>query len=80
MQNKIKLFDYNDIVETVSEIVNNDKICKDGLTLNYVISNHNHKKLDETLYHKMNPKGTDYKYTDIIEIEVGGITVIITHD
>tara|TARA_R110002096_G_scaffold303918_1_gene498859 strand:- start:398 stop:640 length:243 start_codon:yes stop_codon:yes gene_type:complete len=80
MQNKIKLFDYNDIVETVSEIVNNDKICKDGLTLNYVISNHNHKKLDETLYYKMNPKGTDYKYTDIIEIEVGGITVIITHD
>jgi hypothetical protein len=80
MQNKIKLFDYNDIVETVSEIVNNDKICKHGLTLNYVISGHNHKKLDETLYYKMNPKGTDYKYTDIIEIEVGGITVIITHD
>jgi len=80
MQNKIKLFDYNDIVETVSEIVNNDKICKDGLTLNYVISGYNHKKLDETLYYKMNSKGTDYKYTDIIEIEVGGITVIITHD
>lgn len=80
MQNKIKLFDYNDIVETVSEIVNNDKICKDGLTLNYVISGHNHKKLDETLYYKMNSKGTDYKYTDIIEIEVGGITIIITHD
>lgn len=80
MQNKIKMFTYNDIVETVSEIVNNDKIRKDGLTLNYVIDSYNHKKLDETLYYKTNPNGSDYEYTDIIEIEMGGINVVITHD
>ena len=80
MQNKKRMFNYNDIVETVSEIINNDKIVKEGLTLNYVISEHNHKKLDETLYYKTNPNGTDYEYTDVIEIEMGGINIIITHD
>ena len=80
MQNKKRMFNYNDIVETVSEIVNNDKIVKEGLTLNYIISEHNHKKLDETLYYKTNPNGTDYQYTDVIEIEIGGININITHD
>ena len=80
MQNKKRMFNYNDIVETVSEIVNNDKIVKEGLTLNYIISEHNHKKLDETLYYKTNPNGTDYQYTDVIEIEIGCINIIITHD
>ena len=80
MKTKTTILNYSDIVETVSEIVNNDKIRKEGLTLNYVISGHNHKKLDETLYYKMTPNGDDYEYLDIIEIEIGDITVIIEHD
>ena len=69
---------YDDIIRTVSEIVNNDKITKEGLVLQYQISEVNHEKLDETLYYRANPEGRDFEHRDVIEISLGGIDIIIT--
>lgn len=67
--------DYQDIITTVSEIVNNEKIIKDGLTLIYELTPLNHKQLDEHLYYTHNPRGTDFQHQEVIEIELGGILI-----
>ena len=70
---------YDDIIRTVSEIVDNDKVTKEGLVLQYKISELNHKKLDETLYYRSDPEGnTEFEHRDVIEITLGGIDIIVT--
>lgn len=69
---------YDDIIRTVSAMVDNDKITKEGLTLYYQIPEVNHQKLDETLYYKFNPRGKDFEHRDIIEVSISGIDIIIT--
>jgi hypothetical protein len=66
---------YNELIESMSEIVNNDKIYKSGLTLVYELDDVNHKKMDEHLYYKSNPNGVDFKHSDIFEVEIGGVLV-----
>lgn len=69
---------YDDIINTVSAMIENDKINKVGLTLHYAISEFNHKKLDEDLYYRANPKGADFQHRETIEITLGGIEIIVT--
>ena len=37
--------DYNELIETISEVVNNGKIHKNGLILTYELSEENHEKM-----------------------------------
>jgi hypothetical protein len=68
----------DDIINTVSVLVESNKVTKEGLTLHYSIPEHNHLKLDETLYYKFDPNGKEFEHRDVIEIELGGINIIIT--
>lgn len=66
---------YSELIDTISEIVNNEKIYKNGLILTYELSEENHKKMDEHLFYKANPGGADFIHRDIVEVEIGGITI-----
>jgi hypothetical protein len=66
---------YEDIIQTVSEIVENDNIHKEGLILVYELDDAYHKKMDEHLFYKANPEASDFEHRDVIEIEIGGIIV-----
>jgi hypothetical protein len=66
---------YNELIDTISEIVNNEKIHKDGLTLVYTLDEQNHKKMDEHLFYKSNPNNIDFVHRDIVEVEIGGILI-----
>lgn len=66
---------YTELIETISEIVNNDKIYKKDLTLVYELDNINHKKMDEHLFYKSNPSNAEFIHKDIIEVEIGGILI-----
>lgn len=66
---------YNELIETISEIVNNEKIYKNGLSLTYELDNENHKKMDEHLFYKANPSSSDFIHRDIVEVEIGGILI-----
>jgi len=68
---------YQDLIETVSEIIGNDKIMKDNLILNYLIPYENHVKLDEHLFYKNPDNNGKFSHSDIIEIEIEGILIII---
>jgi hypothetical protein len=67
--------DYNELIETISEIVNNKKINKNGLTLTYELSEENHKKMDEHLFYKANPSEAKFIHRNIVEVEIGGVTI-----
>lgn len=66
---------YEDIIRTVSEIVNNENINKEGLVLLYEMEENEHKKLDEHLFYKANSDATNFEHKDVIELELGGIIV-----
>jgi hypothetical protein len=66
---------YNQLIETISEIVNNDNIYKIGLTIVYELDDLNHKKMDEHLYYKSNPDSDNFTHSEIVEVEIGGILV-----
>lgn len=56
-------------------MVENKDIITDGLTMVYELSPMNHKGLDEYLYYKGNPTGTDFKHNEVIQVELGGVLV-----
>lgn len=66
---------YEELINTVSEIINNEKINTNGLTLVYELEDKRHKDMDEHLFYKSNPKGTGFEHRDLIEVEIGSVTV-----
>ncbi len=66
---------YEDLIETVSIIVENPKIHKDGLTLVYTLNDKNYKQMNEHLFYKSNPPSIKFIPSDILEVELGGILV-----
>jgi len=66
---------YDDIIKTVSEIIDNENIYKKNLVLVYELDDTMHKKMDEHLYYKANPESSEFIHRDVIELEIGGIIV-----
>jgi hypothetical protein len=66
---------YEEIIKTVSEIYNNDEINKEGLILVYELPTKRHRDLDEHLFYKSNPYNAKFEHRDVIEVEIGGITI-----
>lgn len=66
---------YEEVIKTVSEIVNNDEIHKEGLSLVYELGEKSHREMDEHLYYKSNPDGNNFEHNEVIEVEIGGIMV-----
>lgn len=67
---------YESLISTLTEIVNNDLIYKKGLMLTYKLPFNRHKKLNEHIFFKMNPNTSEvYEYTEEFEIEFDGIVI-----
>ena len=66
---------YNDLIKTVSEIVENENISKAGLTLTYELPENIHVKINQELFYKMNPVNTGFNPSDIFEVELAGILI-----
>lgn len=66
---------YEELIETVSLIVENDKIYKTNLTLVYILDEKNHKQMNEQLFYKSNPATTKFTPTEEFEVELGGVVV-----
>lgn len=72
---------YDILLETAIEIKRNPLIYKQNMKLEYVISEKNHIALNEQLFYKspLN-KNKIAKHTDVIEVAIGGVEVIIKHN
>lgn len=66
---------YEELIETVSIMVENEKIYKVGLTLVYELNELNHKQMNEQLFYKSNPATTKFVPSDDFEVEVEGVIV-----
>jgi len=66
---------YEEIIATISEIVANDNINKEGLTLIYELDDVRHRQMDEELYIRINGNLDGFQHQELIEIELGGILV-----
>jgi hypothetical protein len=66
---------YQELIETISEIYNNEKIQKKGLILLYTLDEKTHRKTTEEFFYKINPPSEPCVYSDEFEVEMGGILV-----
>lgn len=66
---------YEELISTVSEILNNENITKEGLTLEYALDKKRHEQMDEHLFYKSNPSGSGFEHRDVVEVEIGGVIV-----
>lgn len=66
---------YEELIETVSLMVENEKIYKKGLTIVYELDEINHKQMNEQLFYKSNPPTAKFTKTHEFEVEMGGIIV-----
>lgn len=66
---------YEQLIETVSEILENEKINKKGLILVYELEPKLHKAFNEILFYKSNPPTINPVLTDEFEVEIDGILI-----
>ncbi len=66
---------YDQLIQTVSIIIENPNIQKKGLTLTYQLSDEDHLSLNEALFFKTNPYATSFTPTDEFEMMISGILV-----
>jgi hypothetical protein len=66
---------YEQLIETVSLIVENENIQKNGLILTYELDENSHNTINETLFSKSNPYSNKFEPSDEFEVMLGGILV-----
>lgn len=66
----------NKVLEITKELIGNENIPKEGLTITYKIEKNEHEKLDRELFYNTNNNYSDFKHNDTIELNLGGITFI----
>jgi hypothetical protein len=66
---------YEQLIESVSLILETEQIYKLGLSLTYELTPKNHKAMNELLFYKANPPHLTPDYTDEFEVDIEGITI-----
>jgi hypothetical protein len=66
---------YDKLIETISELLENEKIEKNGLTLTYNLNPKAHIAMNLELLHKTQGMNTEFKPVDEFEVEIGGILI-----
>ena len=66
---------YEQLIKTVSEIINNPEISKNGLGLVYELPSEAHDKINMEIFYTMNSMNVKYEPTDVFEVELGGILI-----
>ncbi len=64
------------VLEVAGELIDNDNIPKEGLTITYSLNKDTHRKLDEELFYKTNNNLSNFKHNKTIEVNLGGITFL----
>ena len=64
------------VLEIAREVLENENIPKDNLTISYKLKKSIHLKLDEELFYKTNNNLSNFKHNKTIELNLGGITFL----
>lgn len=71
---------YDQLVESLTEIVNNPNIIKTGLSLTYSLPEKNHKQMNEEFFYKVHSLPAVPVLSDVFEVQIGGIVVKFIKD
>lgn len=66
---------YEKLIETISTIIQEPTIYKNGLTLTYNLTNQEHTALNEELFRQTNQYSKTFVPNDEFEVEIDGILV-----
>lgn len=66
---------YEQLIETVSAMLGNEKIQKIGLTLTYELPEDKLDRINREIFAKTNPYSSAFTPTDEFEVLLGGILV-----
>lgn len=66
---------YEQLIETISLIVENDKIYKNGLTLVYTLDKHLHEALNQQIFYKSNHIQDNLILSDEFEVMINNILI-----
>lgn len=66
---------YEQLIETVSLLVETEKIQKVGLTITYELPHDQHNAINYALFLKANPYSTNFQPSSEFEVMLGGILV-----
>jgi hypothetical protein len=66
---------YEKLIKTISEMVENNDIEKRGLSLTYVLPEDIHNKMNEDLFYRMGNRMGEFNPTDIFEVSIEGILI-----
>ena len=66
---------FDKLIETVSEILENEKIEKNGLILTYNLPPTPHFAMNLELFNKTKGVDTEFQPTDEFEVEIGGVLI-----
>lgn len=66
---------YEKLIETISAIIQEPNIYKNGLTLIYSLTNQEHTALNEELFRQTNQYSKTFTPNDEFEVEIDGILV-----
>jgi len=69
---------FDKLLQTVSEIVDNENIEKQGLTLTYELHPNAHLAMNMELYYRTNGSGDNFEPSDEFEVEIAGILIKFT--
>lgn len=65
--------DYTTVLQSLRNIVENELIEKEGLTVVYALDEKAHRQLDEEIFIQVMGTINGFEHQDVFEIEVGGI-------
>ncbi len=72
---KILIMTYEKLITTMTKIINDETIEKEGLTLVYELNEKRHRQMNEELFYKSNPMTADFKPVDEFEVDFEDVKV-----
>lgn len=72
---QILIMTYEKLIETMTSIIKDKNIEKEGLTLVYELNEKRHKQMNEELFYKSNPITAEFKPADEFEVDFEDVKV-----
>lgn len=63
------------LIDTVSAILENDKIEKNGLSLTYLLDPNIHLQINKEIFYKTNVSSATFEPADEFEVEISGVII-----
>ena len=66
---------YDELIESISFIIESDEIYKEGLQLYYTLEPKNHRDMQETFFYRTNEATMQFTPTEEFEVAFGDVLV-----